>query len=163
MGARPTVQQLISAGAMSSASFERVGGTVTCVVTRFTLRSAIYAPMAYWLNRRVRRQAATVKGLLVAKFFREGLRTFYSISLWEDDHAIVAFNGTCRAHVGAANWVFKVCAKLGAAPEVWSTQYQLAFASRNLAWNGLDLRAVLSAQMGIPADRIASGRLLRHE
>lgn len=143
----------------SSAVYERVGGTVSCVLTRFYLRSALWLPFFFLAFRRVRRQAReTVPGLIEAIFLVEGPRTCYTLSLWTDDRAIVDFGTRVTTHISAARWAFgpTFCKKL-CRPEIWSVQWRLWAVSHNLNWKGVDLRAVLARQLGKDPQEIARG------
>jgi hypothetical protein len=110
--------------------------------------------MAY---RRVRRQAAVVDGLLKTAFLIEGPRTCYTLSLWRDDGAIAEFGTRVRAHIDAANAAFgPTWRKDRRRPEIFSVQLRLWALSNNLNWDDLDLRAVLSEQLGRPSSEIAT-------
>ena len=61
---------------LSGAAYERVGGTVSCVLTRFGLPSLWSLPLFRLAFRHIRKQAlATTPGLIEAVFLTEGLRT----------------------------------------------------------------------------------------
>lgn len=146
---------------ISGSGFERVDATVSCVLTRFRLRSALWLLPFYLEYRRVRREASQVGGLLSAVFMVENPRTCYSLSLWNDDHAIVDFGTRVRSHVSAANQAFgRTYRRDLRGSEICSTQWRLWAVSNNLAWDGLDLRAVLARQTGKPAEEIATGKRL---
>ncbi len=133
----------------SGASFARMNTTVSCVLTRFRLRSSLSLIPFYLAFRRVRRASRDVEGLLKAVFLIEDLRTCYTLSLWKDDWAIVDF-GRVRAHVAAANSAFGPTYRkdLNRA-EVWSAQFRLwAVSCHNLNWQGLDMEKVLADQWG---------------
>ncbi len=131
----------------SGASFARVNTTVSCVMTRFRLRSAWSMIPFYLAFRRVRRDAHNVAGLLNASFLIEDLHTCYTMSLWKDDCAIVEF-GSVQAHVAAANSAFgPTWRKDLKRPEIWSAQFRLwAVSAHNLNWEELDLQTVLADQ-----------------
>jgi hypothetical protein len=133
----------------TGASFARVNTTVSCVLTRFRLRSAWSLIPFYLAFRRVRRDARDVAGLLQAAFLIEDMHTCYTMSLWNDDCAIVDFGGV-RAHIFAANSAFGRTYRedLNRA-EIWSAQFRLwAVSCHNLNWEGLDLQTVLADQSG---------------
>ena len=128
----------------SGAGFERVDSPVTCVLTRFRVRSLWDLFRFYRAFRRVRRDARRIPGLLHAGFLVEGPRTCYSFSLWSDEGAILEFGTFVESHVRAARHAFRATFRkdLGR-PEIWSTQWQLAAASNNLNWEGVDLRPLI--------------------
>ncbi len=143
----------------SGAGYERVGGTVSCVLTRFHLRSVLWLPIFLLAFRRVRRQAReTIPGLIEAVFLVEGPLTCYTLSLWTDDGAIVDFGTRVTAHVSAANWAFgPTFHKDRRRPEIWSVQLRLWAVSHNLNWQGVNLRAVLGGQLGKQPEEVARG------
>ncbi len=143
----------------TGAAYERVGGTVSCVLTRFHLRSALWLPLFFLAFRRVYRQAReTVPGLIKAVFLVEGTKTCYTLSLWRDDRAIIDFGTRVHAHVSAANWAFaRTFRKDLGQPEIWSVQWRLWAVSHNLNWDGMDLREVLAGQLGKRPEEIAMG------
>ncbi len=120
---------------------------ISCVLTRFQLRSSWSLIGFYFAFRRVRRAARHVPGLLKAVFLVEDLRTCYTLSLWREDGAIVDF-GRVRAHVDAANAAFgPTYRKDLKRPEIWSAQFRLwAVSCHNLNWQGLDLQSELGEQ-----------------
>lgn len=130
----------------SGAGFERVESTVTCVLTRFRVRS-VWDLLRFWRTfRRVRRDARGIKGLLHAGFLIEGPRTCYSFSLWSDEGAILEFGTFVTSHVHAARHAFRSTFRKDLQrPEIWSTQWQLSAASNNLNWEGVDLRPLIAA------------------
>lgn len=133
---------------VSGAGYERVDSRVTCVITRFQLRSVVDLVRLYRLYRHVRRDARQrCSGLLHAGFLVEGLHTFYSLTLWSDDAAILQFGTVVDSHVRVAG------RGLGATfrpdlerPEVWSTQWNLAAVSENLNWEEVDLRPLVTSR-----------------
>jgi hypothetical protein len=144
---------------MSGAAYERVGGTVSCVLTRFRVPSIWSFPRFFFAFRRVRKQAlATTPGLIEAVFLVEGLRTYFTLSLWTDDNAIVDFGTHVTSHIPTANWallhVYRGDLKR---PEVWSVQWRLWAISHNLNWEGVDLRGLLAKQLGKSPEDIGRG------
>jgi hypothetical protein len=131
----------------TGAGFARVDTTVSCVMTRFQLRSVWSLIPFYLAFRRVRRSSRSVSGLLKAVFLIEDLHTCYTMSLWQNDCAIVEF-GSIQAHVAAANSAFApTWRKDLRRAEIWSAQFRLwAVSAHNLAWEGLDLQTVLADQ-----------------
>ena len=132
---------------VSGAGYARMDSTISCVLTRFQLRSCWSLIGFYVAFRRVRRAASDVAGLLKAVFLIEDLRTCYTLSLWTDDGAIVDF-GRVRAHVDAANSAFGPTYRKDLnRPEIWSAQFRLwAVSCHNLNWQGLDLQPELADQ-----------------
>jgi len=131
----------------SGPGFARVNSTVSCVLTRFRLRSCWSLIAFYLAFRRVRHAARELEGLLEAVFLMEDLRTCYTLSFWEHDRAIVEF-GRLRTHIEAANSAFRrTCCGNMSRPEIWSAQFRLwAVSCHNLNWEGLDLRSSLDEQ-----------------
>ena len=132
---------------LSGASFARMDSSVSCVLTRFRLRSRWSLIPFYLSFRRVCAASSGVSGLLKAAFLIEDLRTCYTLSLWENDWAIVEF-GSVQAHVKAANRAFGATySKEKNRAEIWSAQFRLwAVSCHNLRRDGLDLKAVLGDQ-----------------
>jgi hypothetical protein len=133
----------------TGAAFARVDTTISCVLTRFHLRSSWLLIPFYLAFRRVRKEARQVAGLLQAVFLIENRRTCYTLSLWKDDQAIVHF-GSVRSHIQAANSVFASGSCNGQhGPEIWSAQFRMwAVSCHNLNWEGFDLRTHLADQWG---------------
>ncbi|HEX6032988.1 MAG TPA: hypothetical protein VFY83_01095 [Anaerolineales bacterium] len=128
----------------SGAAFARVDTTISCVLSRFHLRSSWSLIPFYLAFRRVRREAREVAGLLQAAFLIENRRTCYTLSLWKDDYSIVDF-GKVRSHIDAANCV--LAGVYGQRAEIWSAQFRMwAVSCHNLNWEGLDLRTHLADQ-----------------
>jgi hypothetical protein len=141
---------------MSGASYERVNGTISCVLTRFRVPSFWSLPLFFLAFRRVRKQALTAApGLIKAVFLMEGLRTYYTLSLWTNDNAIVDFSTHVTSHVKSANWaIVHVFRKDIQRPEIWSTHWRLWAISHNLNWEGVEMREVLSKQLGKSIEEI---------
>ncbi len=125
---------------ITGAGYARVDTSVSCMLTRFRLRSIFSLLKFYFAFRKVRDASRNIDGLLKALFLVEDLHTCYTLSLWKDDLAIVDF-GNVREHIDAAN------SALGATYrkdlnrlEIWSAQFRLwGVSSHNLSWQGLDL------------------------
>jgi hypothetical protein len=134
---------------MSGANFARVDTTVSCVLTRFQLRSAWSLIPFYFFFRRIRRDAKNLGGLLKAVFLIEDFRTCYTLSLWKDEWSIVDF-GRVRSHVKAANSAFRPTYRKDLNRcEIWSAQFRLwAVSCHNLSWEGLNLQENLADQWG---------------
>jgi hypothetical protein len=133
----------------SGAAFARMDTTISCLLTRFQLRSVWSLIPFYLAFRRVRRSAKDVSGLLKAVFLIENLRTCYTMSFWKNDCAIVDFSRV-NAHIKAANSAFgPTYRKDLKRPEIWSAQFRLwAVSCHNLNWEGLDLQTLLGDQWG---------------
>jgi hypothetical protein len=131
---------------VSAAGFERVESQVTCVLTRFHVRSVWDLLRFYRVFRRVRRDARSIRGLLHAGFLVEGPRTCYSFSLWADEGAILEFGTFIESHVRAARHAFRATFRKDLQrPEICSTQWKLTAASNNLNWEGVDLRSLITS------------------
>jgi hypothetical protein len=132
---------------MSGAGFARVDTTVSCVLTRFRLRSCLSLIPFYIAFRRVRDEAREIQGLLQAVFLIESPHTCYTLSLWKEDCAIPEF-GRLRSHVNAANSAFAPTYRKDLSrAEIWSAQFRLwAVSCHNLNWEGLDLQTILADQ-----------------
>lgn len=129
---------------ISGAAFARVDTTISCVLTRFHLRSSWSLVPFYLAFRRVRREARVIAGLIQASFLIENRRTCYTLSLWKDDDSIVDF-GRVRSHITAANSVFS--GAYGPRPEIWSAQFRMwAVSCHNLNWEGVDWQTHLADQ-----------------
>lgn len=141
---------------ITGAGYERVDCRVACVLTRFRLRHAWSLPFFYLAFRRVRRESTRVHGLLQALFLVENLRTCYTLSLWQDDRAIIDFSTHVRAHIHAANSAFGPTFRHDRRrPEIFSVQWRLRGVSHNLNWGDFDLRQVIAEQTGRRAEDIA--------
>jgi len=147
----------------TGASFARIDTTVSCVMTRFRLRSVWSLVPFYLAFRRVRRSSRDVAGLLKATFLIEDLHTCYTMSLWKDECAIVDF-GRVQAHVSAANSAFRpTWRKDLRRAEIWSAQFRLwAVSAHNLNWEGLDLQTVPADQWA-RRGQVARGEFLEEE
>jgi len=133
---------------VSGAGYARIDSRVTCVITRFQLRSIVDLIRLYRLYRRVRRDARQrCSGLLHAGFLVEGPRTFYSFTLWRDDAAILQFGTVVDSHVRVAGRGLGATFRrdLGRA-EVWSTQWDLSAVSENLNWEEVNLRSLVTSR-----------------
>ena len=120
------------------------------MLTRFQAPSVWSLPFFYLAFRQIRRQAlATTPGLIKAVFLRENRRTYWTLSIWTDDKAIVEFGRRVSSHVAHANWaLLRVFREDLQRPELWSVQWRLWAISNNLNWDGVDLRGVLAEQLG---------------
>ena len=115
---------------------------ITCVLTRFRLRSVLHLLPTYLGYRRVRKAAAATPGLLHTAFLVSDSRTCYSFSIWASPDAIPRFGTNVPQHVEEARRAFGRLAMSGpGGPELWSTKWQLRSVSNNLRWGDFDLRA----------------------
>lgn len=112
--------------------YARVDTSVSCLLTRFKLRSAWSLVRFYRTFRRVRRDADTVPGLITSLFLVEDLRTCYTLSLWATPSSIRQFNTDTRAHIRAANKSFKDLEFGPDGPELWSAQFRLSAVSPHI-------------------------------
>lgn len=121
--------------------YERVDTNVSCMLTRFHLRSAWSLIHFYRSYRRVRAQSDRIPGLLKTAFLIEDARTCYTLSIWENADAIYDFNGQVDSHIDAANSSIRHL-KFGAGGvELWSAQFRLsAISAFNLRWDSFDIR-----------------------
>lgn len=132
---------------VTGACYTRTDTSVSCVLTRFRLRSSWAMISFYFAFRRVRREARVIQGLLQALFLVENPRTCYTLSIWKDDRAIMDF-GSLRSHVHAANSAFSPTYRSDVKrPEIWSAQFRLCGVSpHNLFWEGFDLPSLMLHQ-----------------
>lgn len=145
----------------TGAGFARVDTPVSCVLTRFRLRSAWSLLHFYLAFRRIRREASSLGGLLHSALLVEDLHTCYTFSLWANEEAIVDFGTRVKSHITAANSSFShVHYHVGGRPEIWSAQFRLwGVSCHNMMWKELDLESHLAgewqnrqrvAEMGTP-------------
>lgn len=123
-----------------------VAAPITCVITRFGLRSARSLLPTYLDYRHVAREAFRTQtpGLLQSAFLIEDPRTWYSLSIWADSGAIPHFGTNVLGHVDAARRIFgRVVFSQGRGPEIWSTKWRLVAVSNNLNWGDFDLRGMI--------------------
>lgn len=141
---------------LSGAGYQRVAGTVSCVFTRFKLPSVWSVARFILVFRRVRAEAEKGSGLIKSLLLFESPRVCYTVSLWRDDASIARF-GKLASHVNAANWGLNLAhCKTRQRSEIWSVQWRLHAISDNLNWDDVDLRRVLTAQLGRPPQAISS-------
>jgi hypothetical protein len=132
----------------TGAGFARVETIISCVLTRFRLRSVWSLIPFYCSFRRVRKTSREIGGLLQAVFLVENPHTCYTLSLWRNDNAIVNFGTRVHEHIRAANSAFAPTYNWDMRrPEIWSAQFRLwAVSSCNLNWEGLDMRELLAGE-----------------
>ncbi|HWM01604.1 MAG TPA: hypothetical protein VNP92_04630 [Actinophytocola sp.] len=122
-----------------------VDAPITCVLTRFQLRSARHLVPSHRDYQRVIRELeqSRVPGFLRAAFLVENPTTWYSLSLWAGDSAIPHFGTASSDHVTAARQAFGRLAYDDEGPVLWSTKWRLGSVSNNLSWPGFDLRGTI--------------------
>jgi hypothetical protein len=124
--------------------YEVVDSNISCVITRFRLRSTWSLLRFYRSYRRIRREADGLVGLLASAFLVENPRTCYTLSLWRDAGAIIEFN-SLRTHIVAANQSFHELRIDSVGPQLWSAQFRLyAVSPHNLRWDGVDVTTALN-------------------
>jgi hypothetical protein len=132
---------------ISGAGFARVDTKISCILTRFRLRSPLLLLPFYISFRRVRRAARSVEGLLQALFLVESPHICYTLSVWRNERSILEF-GRLHEHVKVANSSFRPTYRrdLGRS-EIWSAQFRLwAVSCHNLSWEGFDMKGLLADQ-----------------
>jgi hypothetical protein len=121
--------------------YERVDTNVSCMLTRFHLRSALSLIHFYRSYRRVRAESRRIPGLLKTVFLIENARTCYTLSIWANSDAIYDFNGQVNSHVDAANSSIRHLKRGATGVELWSAQFRLSAISEfNLRWDTFDIR-----------------------
>jgi hypothetical protein len=155
--------QKASAPSLTGAGYTPLASEVTCVMTRFELRSAWSLPWMWLSFRRVRAEASGIAGLLRTAFLVESPRVCFIVSLWTGDAALLEFGTRVGAHVHAARNTFRRTFNPDRRrAEVWSTQWRLAAVSNNLSWQEFDLRAVLDEDGRRAVDEARLDPVLRH-
>jgi hypothetical protein len=150
MGLRATRAELMQPG------LHPVDSNVTCVLTRFGVRSSRDLAATYRDYRRVASALGDgpVRGLLRNAFLVESTRTCYSLSIWSSPECISTL-GLVPEHIDAGGSIFGRLARSEAGgPELWSTKWRLVEVSRNLNWDGFDLRREVAEDgyVGRPSD-----------
>ena len=136
---------------------------VSCVLTRFGLRSAWSLPWMWLSYRRIRAASREVEGLLRTAFLVESARVCYVLSIWSGDAALLDFGTRVGAHVEVARRTFRRTFDAARRrPEVWSTQWRLAAVSNNLNWQDFDLPAALDEAGRRAVDTARLDPVLRH-
>lgn len=148
---------------MRGTGYSRVATDITCVLTRFEVRSPFALLRFYYLFRRVHKEATLkVKGLIASEFLVQGMRTCYTLSLWQDARSVLQFNTLVRSHIQAANFCFRDLKMHESGPALWSAQFQLTGVSpHNLRWRDIDFSALIVRCMEQPghAEERSSGRV----
>lgn len=125
--------------------YEQVSTTISCLLTRFRLRSPWSLIHFYRSFRRIRREARHVPGLLKTVFLIEDARTCYTLSFWKNPGAIYDFNTKVNSHIGAANSSVQHLQSAARGVHLWSAQFRLSAVSPyNLRWDSFDLRRHLN-------------------
>ena len=119
---------------------------ITCVITRFGLRSPRHLLPSYLDYRRVADDARSSErpGLLRSCFLVESPTAWCSLSIWAEPAAIPRFGTSVPRHVDAARRMFgRLALDPERGPELWSTKWRLVAVSNNLNWGDLDLRSAI--------------------
>lgn len=125
--------------------YEKVSTSISCLLTRFQLRSAWSLIHFYRSFRSVSKEASGVPGLLKTVFLIENARTCYTLSFWRDPEAIYAFNTQVDTHLSAANSSFGHLQPGPNGVQLWSAQFRLSAVSPyNLRWDSFDLGSHLN-------------------
>lgn len=124
----------------------RVDTPITCVVTRFGLRSPLKLARAHLDYRRVVRdtRASGTPGLIHSAFLVESSTSFVTLSIWENLQAIPIFGTNIPAHAEVARQIvgdLSFDSRRG--PELWSTKWNLISVSHNLNWDAIDFRTAV--------------------
>lgn len=125
--------------------YEPVDSAVSCVLTRFKIRSPLWLPFFYVAFRRVQREAREqIPGLIKSVFLVESPTVCYTLSLWSDDRSLLQFGTVVTTHVHAANWSFGRLKRFqNKGPELFSAHWSLRSVSNNANWEGVDLKELL--------------------
>jgi hypothetical protein len=117
-----------------------VESSVVCVLTRISVRRRRDLLRMYRAYRRVARASRRTPGLLRTAFLVENARTWYSLSLWENSHAISQFGTNVPEHVQVVRSNFgRIGFSHSDGLDVWSTKWRLYSVSHNLRWEEFDL------------------------
>jgi hypothetical protein len=122
-----------------------VDAEITCVITRFVLRSPLSLLRMLRENRRLVRVAGATAGLglLRSAFVIESPRVCFSLSIWSGEPLM---SGRVEQHIEAARRVFpRLAYAEGRGPELWSTQWRLVSTTNNLNWGDFNLRSLIAA------------------
>jgi hypothetical protein len=127
--------------------YDNVETSVSCVLTRFGVRSPLSLVTLYRWYRRVVKDAETLNGLVTSVFVIENLHTCFTLSLWKDARSLREFNNRVLSHIGAANSAFTRVSFQSGGARIWSAQFRLsAISPYNLRWDGVDLEPLLKRQ-----------------
>ena len=110
--------------------------TTCCVLTRFQVRSPLALLRFFRAFRRIRNDARKIDGHILSLFVVESPRCCYTLSLWRDAEAILAFNTSVHSHVQAANACFRDLQFGPGGAMLWSAEFSLSAVSPyNLRWD----------------------------
>jgi hypothetical protein len=133
--------------------YEQVITNISCLLTRFQLRSPWSLVHFYRSFRQVRREARGIPGLLKTVFLIENARTCYTLSIWKNPEAIYDFNVKVDSHIRAANTSFRHLQLTPSGVQLWSAQFRLSAVSpHNLRWDSFDLRCHLNLPQSSPTE-----------
>jgi hypothetical protein len=112
---------------------------ISCVMTRFGLRSPRHLLPTYRDYRELTREAGErqPRGLLRSAFLAEGASSCFTLSVWSGPPK---FSAAVPLHVEIGRSVFGRLAMGERGPELWSTTWRLVSISNNLNWADFDLR-----------------------
>lgn len=111
-------------------------GAISCVITRFAVRTPVHVIQSYVEYRRIRRDARKVAGFIHAAFLMDGARSIVMISLWASPASIAQFGTLSESHGTAARRMFGRLRMSAGRPAIWSTRWYLAAVSGNRLWLG---------------------------
>jgi hypothetical protein len=125
--------------------YSPVDTAVSCVLTRFNVRSLWSLIRFYLAYRAIKYEAQSIPGLLVTAFLIEGPRTCCTLSIFSNPEAIGDFNVKIRSHITAANASFRHLRFASGRPQLWSAQFHLAaISSKNFRWGSQTVDASLA-------------------
>jgi hypothetical protein len=126
-------------GALQQPGIHEVDVPISCVITRFGLRSPRHLLPTYRDYRELTREVSTRRpgGLLRSAFLVEGASSCCTLSVWSGPPR---FSAAVPLHVEIARSVFGRLTVKERGPELWSTTWRLASVSNNLNWADFDLR-----------------------
>jgi hypothetical protein len=129
-------------------NYELVDAEITCVLTRFRLRSCLLLPLFYFRYRRIYLETeSAVTGFLQGAFFLESPYSCCTFSLWRNDKALADFGNLIPSHVGIANWSIQRLLWKQGRPDIWSSQWRLRAIGNRVSWKGVDLRTILTEEL----------------
>lgn len=99
---------------------------ITCVMTRFEVRSLGGLLRLHRSFRRVRANSKDLPGLITCVFLLENLHTCYTVSFWQDEAAIIRFNNRSLEHIKAGNRCFRYLRRSNGSASLWSAQFRLS-------------------------------------
>ena len=124
--------------------YDIVDTNVSCLITRFEVRSILDIFRFYLLFRRIRARSKHITGLIATVFLVENPRTCYTLSIWRDKEAILEFNTSVLDHIVAANWSIRRLRRVASGVLLWSAQFRLSAVSQhNLNWEGVDVEQLI--------------------